>query len=343
MSNIQKFDSAIFPKIEPVSETEKRPLWSVMIPTFNDGDYIIECIKSVLAQAPDPETMQICVCDDCSVDQNTSQKIKEIAGNRVEYYRHPQQVGHIRNFNTCLHKAKGHLVHILHGDDQLRLGFYEKLTRVFESNQDIGAAFTRFIYIDDKGHWRALSGLEMDKPGIFHSFLPQVAVRHFILSAAMVVRRQVYENVGGFCPQVPSYEDWDMWKRVGTVSSVWYDPYPFVLYRKHRQTMSIYNLDRHFTIDGISKSIELSRSYLPLHSREKWIKQAKQIGARLATQQGKAYVNQNKYRISWRYIERAFKLYPHPVTLVYFYRYLKHAMRHFMQSLSQRQRMEKTA
>ncbi|MBD3373768.1 glycosyltransferase, partial [candidate division KSB1 bacterium] len=306
-------------------------------------DYLIECIQSVVKQALDPETMQICVCDDCSEDQTIKEKIQAIAGTRVEVYRHPQRVGHIRNFNTCLNKAKGHLVHILHGDDQLRLGFYEKLTGVFESNQDIGAAFTRFIYIDDRGHWRALSGLEMDKPGIFHSFLPQVAVRHFILSAAMVVRRQVYEKVGGFCPQVPSYEDWDMWKRVGSISSVWYEPYPFVLYRKHRQTMSIYNLDRHFTIDGISKSIELSRSYLPLHSREKWIKQAKQIGARLATQQGKAYVNEKKYRISWRYIERAFKLYPHPVTLIYFYRYLKHAMRHFMQSLSQRQSIEKPA
>jgi glycosyltransferase involved in cell wall biosynthesis len=343
MSNIQKFDSAIFPKIEPVSETEKRPLWSVMIPTFNDGDYLIECIQSVFKQALDPETMQICVCDDCSEDQTIKEKIQAIAGTRVEYYRHPHRVGHTRNFNTCINKAKGHLVHILHGDDQLRFGFYENLTKIFNSHKNIGAAFTRFIYMDEKGHWRALSGLEMHEPGIFHSFLPQIAVRNFLISAAMVVKRDVYEMVGGFCPQIVSYEDWDMWKRIGTISSVWYEPYPFVLYRKHLQAMSFYNLDRHSTIDGLLKCITVSRNYLPVHSREKWIKQAKQIGARFATQQSKLYMNQKKYRISWRYIERAFKLYPHPVTLVYFYRYLKHAMRHFMQSLSQRQRMEKTA
>jgi hypothetical protein len=33
-------------------------------------------------------------------------------------------VGHIKNFETCLQRAQGSLVHLLHGDDYVLDGFY---------------------------------------------------------------------------------------------------------------------------------------------------------------------------------------------------------------------------
>jgi glycosyltransferase involved in cell wall biosynthesis len=52
------------PRVEPRPPDPARPLWSVMIPTYNCADYLRETLASVLAQDPGPEEMQIEVVDD---------------------------------------------------------------------------------------------------------------------------------------------------------------------------------------------------------------------------------------------------------------------------------------
>ena len=54
------------PPISPVAEGLHRPLWSVMIPTFNCAKYLRQTLESVLVQDPGTEQMQIEVVDDCS-------------------------------------------------------------------------------------------------------------------------------------------------------------------------------------------------------------------------------------------------------------------------------------
>ena len=56
------------PKIEALPENEKRPLWSVMIPTYNCTQYLRHTLESVLAQALPQDEMQIEVVDDFSTD-----------------------------------------------------------------------------------------------------------------------------------------------------------------------------------------------------------------------------------------------------------------------------------
>ena len=53
-------------RILPVPEGTPRPVWSVMIPTYNCAKYLRETLVSVLAQDPGPEQMQIEVVDDYS-------------------------------------------------------------------------------------------------------------------------------------------------------------------------------------------------------------------------------------------------------------------------------------
>src|SRR5262249_49179546 len=52
--------------IPPVPDGIARPLWSVMIPTFNCASYLRETLRSVLTQDPGRDVMQIEVVDDCS-------------------------------------------------------------------------------------------------------------------------------------------------------------------------------------------------------------------------------------------------------------------------------------
>ena len=52
--------------IPPVPEGTPRPLWSVMILTYNCSNYLRETLVSVLAQDPGAYVMQIEVVDDHS-------------------------------------------------------------------------------------------------------------------------------------------------------------------------------------------------------------------------------------------------------------------------------------
>jgi cellulose synthase/poly-beta-1,6-N-acetylglucosamine synthase-like glycosyltransferase len=145
--------------IQPVSVGEMRPLWSVMIPTYHCAHYLRETLAGILAQDPGPERMQIEVIDDHSTQDDPASVANELGQGRITFYQQPQNVGYINNFETCLHRSRGHLIHLLHGDDCVRYNFYQKMQQIFERHPDIGAAFCRHIIIDDEGHWQRISRL----------------------------------------------------------------------------------------------------------------------------------------------------------------------------------------
>ena len=110
------------PVIEPVPNHTARPLWSVMIPVYNCLHYLEETLMSVLLQDPGIDLMQIEVIDDCSTDGNVQELVCRVGKGRIGYYRQPYNKGSLRNFETCLNRAWGHWVHLLHGDDKVIKG-----------------------------------------------------------------------------------------------------------------------------------------------------------------------------------------------------------------------------
>ena len=135
------------PVIKALPDHITRPLWSVMIPTYNCSRYLIENLRSVLEQDPGADIMQIEVVDDFSTDtdvESPGQGNRERAG--LDYYRQPENVGSLRNFETCLNRATGHYIHLLHGDDQVKTGFYSEIEKLFYSFSAGRRGFHR-IYI----------------------------------------------------------------------------------------------------------------------------------------------------------------------------------------------------
>ena len=220
-------------RITPVSEGVHRPLWSVMIPTFNCAPFLRQTLESVLSQDPGPDAMQIEVVDDCSTQDDPESVVRAVAGERVRFYQQPKNVGHTRNFETCLQHARGHLAHLLHGDDAVRRGFYERMGRAFAQNTSIGAAFCRHITMDADGNWLDIARLERSQSGLLPDLVERLAVHQRIQTPAMVVRREVYEALGGFDRRLSWTEDWEMWMRIAAHYPVWYETEPLALYRVH--------------------------------------------------------------------------------------------------------------
>ncbi len=248
--------------VPPVPDGTLRPLWSVVIPTFNCARFLRETLAGVLAQAPGPDAMQIEVIDDHSSD-DPGAVVAEVGGGRVEFFRQPRNLGHTRNFHTGLTRARGQLVHLLHGDDAVLPGFYARLKAGFAARPDIGAAFCRHYFIDESGRRIGISDPEQGESGVLDDGLERLALEQRIMTPSIVVRRRAYETLGAFDDRLVCAEDWEMWVRVAAHFPVWYEAEPLAAYRMHADS----NTGRHTRsaedIRYTRMAIDLFTPYLP--------------------------------------------------------------------------------
>lgn len=262
----ENFCSVTYPVIDPVGQkTDRSLLWSVMIPTYNPNlSYLEKTLKSILEQAFGVDQMQIEVVDDRSTQNDLEELVQRIGQGRVSFYRQPKNLGLIGNWNACIERARGHWVHILHQDDLVKPGFYNRLQTAFEIEPTIGAAFCRYFYMDEKGYEQALSPLERETPGVIPNWIERIAVSQRIECPSIVVKREVYEKLGGFCPEAHYAADWEMWKRIAAYYSVWYEPELLASYRSHSLSETSRLIESGANIADTRKAIEISQSYLPV-------------------------------------------------------------------------------
>jgi glycosyltransferase involved in cell wall biosynthesis len=250
--------------VPPVPPGVARPRWSVMIPTYHCAEYLAQTLRSVLREDPGSDAMQIEVVDDHSVRDDPERVTCEVGGPRVSFFRQPKNVGHVQNFNTCLQRSRGTLVHLLHGDDAVREGFYATLGGAFAREPTIGAAFCRFIAMDEAGHWQTIAPLVASVAGVLPNWLEQIARGQRLQPPSIVVRRDAYERLGGFDDRIQSYgEDWEMWTRIAAHYPVWYEPEPLALYRLRAASLSRGAVSTGQNIRDLARAISINHELLP--------------------------------------------------------------------------------
>jgi glycosyltransferase involved in cell wall biosynthesis len=257
----------VFPRIDEVPSGKRRPRWSVMLTVYRRTAFLEQALRSVLAQAPGPEEMQIEVVSDGTDDPMQSEieaMVRSIAGDRVVLYRHANRAGQPEIFNVCVRRARGLWVHLLHDDDWVAPGFYEVLYKGVLQAPEIGAAFCRHTYVDEEGRSLRLSLLERETPGTIEDWLNRIGCSCRLQTPSVVVRREAYERMGGYCPQAKSVFDWEMWLRLAVHYPVWYEPQPLAFFRQSRGSESARLGADGRQIADTRAVIEIARSYVPI-------------------------------------------------------------------------------
>ena len=83
---------------------QKEPLISVVIPTYNRANTILQSVNSVLNQTY--KNIELIVVDDCSTD-DTEKIIAGIQDSRVKFYRLEKNSGACTARNLGIEKASG--------------------------------------------------------------------------------------------------------------------------------------------------------------------------------------------------------------------------------------------
>jgi len=226
--------------------------------------------------------MQIEVIDDHSLMDDPESVVRQIGGGRVGFFRQTANVGHIKNLETCLKRAQGQLVHLLHGDDYVLDGFYAAIKRAFDAVPQLGAAFCRSMLVSDRDSKQGLTSLLRDGPGVLTDAILHLAAEQHIMTPSIVVRRAVYEELGAFDERLVCAEDWEMWVRIAAHYPIWFEPRPLAGYRMHEDS----NSGRHIrTGEGthyVRVAIEIMSSYLPETAAVGLSRRAKETYARSA-------------------------------------------------------------
>lgn len=217
-------------------------LVSVLIPLYNREKFISETITSALAQ--DYPQVEIIVVDDGSTDDGDKIAESFIATGKVSVFRHEggANLGQSISLNLALSKAKGEFIAVLDSDDIFLPNKLTDQVAYLDANPDVGLVYGMGYGIDAKGK------IIYDILGEDHveSNDPNCILLnpYFHLPVGSLVRKSVYEIVGGFDESLRAGQDHDMQIRMAEKTRFGFLPVRVYCYRRHGDSISSKGLER---------------------------------------------------------------------------------------------------
>jgi glycosyltransferase involved in cell wall biosynthesis len=144
----------------------KAPFFTVLIDTYNYGQYVEEAVASVLAQDFPAEQREILVVDDGSTD-DTQERMQKF-GDAIRYLRKPNG-GQASAFNFGFEHARGEVVALLDADDVWLPGKLQIVCEAFSRNAGAGLVYHRYIEMDTTSQTQRDSGYSLISGHLFPS------------------------------------------------------------------------------------------------------------------------------------------------------------------------------
>jgi hypothetical protein len=108
------------------------------------------------------------------------------------------------------------------------------------------------------------SPLERETPGVLPGWLAKSAQELRLQPPSIVVRREVYEQLGGFDTRMASCgEDWEMWVRIAARYPVAFHPEVLAYYRDSSDSLTKRSVRSGQNIKDVRRATLIARSYLP--------------------------------------------------------------------------------
>lgn len=174
------------------------PRVSIVMPCFNDGEYIQESINSALAQ--DYDNFELIIVDDGSDDTGTINVLKCQNDPRIKIFWQ-KHLGPSAARNYAIENADGEYLLPLDADDLIEPSYISKAVKLLQKNMNAGIVYCRADkFGQESGIWDlppyTLDNMLMDN----------------VIFVTALFRKNDWETVKGFDTQMKSgIEDYDFW------------------------------------------------------------------------------------------------------------------------------------
>jgi glycosyltransferase involved in cell wall biosynthesis len=202
------------------------PNVSVVIPCFNQGNYITEALDSIHQQSH--QDYEVIVVDDGSTEPETIKILREINHPKVKTI-HTTNQGLASARNNGIDVARSEIVLPLDADDKIERTYMEKALSVFESHPIVGIVYCNPIFF----------GAKNGKIVLPEFSITRLLFENLIFCSAFFLKKE-WKKVNGFNSNMKyGCEDWDFWLSMVANGNIPYRIPEFLFfYRKRKGSMS---------------------------------------------------------------------------------------------------------
>ena len=222
-------------------------LISVVLTSYNHKDYLGQAIAHILGQTY--VNIELIIVDDCSTD-GSQEIIKSYANNpKVKTFLLEKNLGsYVKSTNLGASYASGMYLNFAQCDDYSDKCLLEKLYDALKHHPQCGIAYSGSYMVNendvivgddyrirsDRFKKKILSSAVI-KGEDFRTLLYESCVIPNL--SAVLVRKEIYQKVGGLSTDYLVLADWDMWIRTSYHTNFFYVNEKLNYFRQHSETI----------------------------------------------------------------------------------------------------------
>jgi glycosyltransferase involved in cell wall biosynthesis len=179
------------------------PKISIITPSYNQGEYLEQTIKSVLDQ--NYPNLEFFILDGGSTD-NSVEVIRKYE-NQLTFWRSHKDAGQSAAIMEGFDRATGEIIAWLNSDDWYEPGTLHKIARVFEESKDKVFVYGDYYVVREDGTKVLKRKVSCDFNVMAYAYL-------MIPQPSAFWRKSAYDAVGGLDPNLRYVMDYDLFLKL---------------------------------------------------------------------------------------------------------------------------------
>jgi len=183
--------------------------YSIILPVRNGGEYVKECIKSILCQSLD--NFNLLVLDNASTD-GTVEWIRSLNDKRIKIYLSEKSLTIEENWARIITIPKNEFITLIGHDDALDKNYLSVMDALIIKHPKASLFQAHYRYIDSSGNFIRRCKI-MDEVQYAHEFIAHQFLRSIdSTGTGYMMRSEDYDNTGGM-PNYPKliFADYALW------------------------------------------------------------------------------------------------------------------------------------
>lgn len=209
---------------------------SVIIPNYNYGHYIKQCINSVLESEFHHDALEIIIVDDASTDNsiNIIEDIQNDTKAKIHLVKQSNNLGLAKSRNAGIKNASGNYLFFLDSDNYIGKSCLKTHYDFLSKNDGYTACYAPIQKFDDRSArmLNVFSNLEYDYDKLLYGNY---------IDAMSMIKKEDLIKLGSYDEEMPysGWEDYELWLRMGSRNKKIYfiDGNPLSYYRIHENSM----------------------------------------------------------------------------------------------------------